>query len=123
MVGTVFLGEHDWIISGQIDYSQIETEGLAFLLLWTKQKHTKIYDPSTAPPIPPHFPFTHPPKLISNLLSPNKATMSRPATGGTFQPLRHRSGTLRDRLHGYTKQTLGAGGSLNDAVSLDLYLF
>jgi hypothetical protein len=49
--------------------------------------------------------------------------MSRPATGGTFQPLRHRSGTLRDRLHGYTKQTLGAGGSLNDAVSLDLYLF
>jgi hypothetical protein len=31
-VGTVFLGEHDWIISGQIDYSQIETEGLAFLL-------------------------------------------------------------------------------------------
>ena len=45
--------------------------------------------------------------------------MSRPVppTGGTFQPLRHRSGTLRDRLHGYTKQTLGAGGSLNDAVS------
>ena len=37
---------------------------------------------------------------------------------GTFQPLRHRSGTLRDRLHGYTKQTLGAGGSLNDAVAL-----
>lgn len=36
---------------------------------------------------------------------------------GTFQPLKHRSGTLRDRLHGYTKQTLGAGGSINDAVS------
>ncbi|EED88017.1 predicted protein [Thalassiosira pseudonana CCMP1335] len=41
-----------------------------------------------------------------------------PSHGGTFQPLRHRSGTLRDRLHGYTKQTLGAGGSLNDAVTL-----
>jgi len=41
-----------------------------------------------------------------------------PNGAGTFQPLRHRSGTLRDRLHGYTKQTLGAGGSLNDAVAL-----
>jgi len=46
------------------------------------------------------------------------ARSALPSGGGTFQPLRHRSGTLRDRLHGYTKQTLGAGGSLNDAVSL-----
>ena len=37
--------------------------------------------------------------------------------GGTFQPLRHRSGTMRDRLHGYTKRTLGAGGSVTEAVS------
>jgi len=41
-----------------------------------------------------------------------------PTSSGTFQPLKHRSGTLRDRLHGYTKQTLGAGGSINDAVAL-----
>lgn len=40
------------------------------------------------------------------------ARTSLPTGAGTFQPLRHRSGTLRDRLHGYTKQTLGAGGSL-----------
>ena len=46
------------------------------------------------------------------------ARSSLPSGAGTFQPLRHRSGTLRDRLHGYTKQTLGAGGSLNDAVAL-----
>lgn len=46
------------------------------------------------------------------------ARTSLPTGAGTFQPLRHRSGTLRDRLHGYTKQTLGAGGSLNDAVAL-----
>jgi len=38
--------------------------------------------------------------------------------GGTFQPLRHRSGTMRDRLHGYTKRTLGAGGSVTEAVTL-----
>lgn len=38
--------------------------------------------------------------------------------GGTFQPLLHRSGTLRERLHSYTKRTLGAGGSINEAVSL-----
>lgn len=37
---------------------------------------------------------------------------------GTFQPMTHHSGTLRDRLHGYTRRTLGAGGSVNDAVSL-----
>jgi hypothetical protein len=42
-----------------------------------------------------------------------------PAHTGTFQPLQHRSGTLRDRLHSYTKSTLGAGGSINEAVSLD----
>ena len=51
------------------------------------------------------------------------SSSSRPTGGashntGTFQPLRHRSGTLRDRLHGYTRQTLGAGGSLDDAVAL-----
>ena len=39
-----------------------------------------------------------------------------PAHGGTFQPLLHRSGTLRERLHSYTKRTLGAGGSINEAV-------
>jgi MOB kinase activator 1 len=39
-------------------------------------------------------------------------------SSGTFQPLRHRSGTMRDRLHGYTKRTLGAGGSMNEAVAL-----
>lgn len=44
--------------------------------------------------------------------------MSLPTSGDTFQAIRHRSGTLRDRLHGYTKQTLGSGGSINDAVSL-----
>ena len=38
------------------------------------------------------------------------------ANGGTFQPLLHRSGTLRERLHSYTKRTLGAGGSINEAV-------
>lgn len=42
---------------------------------------------------------------------------SIPSAGGTFKPLRHRSGTLRDRLHGYTKRTLGAGGSVTEAVS------
>lgn len=41
-----------------------------------------------------------------------------PSNGGTFQPLRHRSGTMRDRLHGYTKRTLGAGGSVTEAVTL-----
>lgn len=43
---------------------------------------------------------------------------SIPNAGGTFQPLRHRSGTMRDRLHGYTKRTLGAGGSVTEAVSI-----
>lgn len=42
--------------------------------------------------------------------------MAPPTHGGTFQPLQHRSGTLRDRLHSYTKSTLGAGGSINEAV-------
>lgn len=32
--------------------------------------------------------------------------------------MRHRSGTLRERLHGYTRATLGAGGSITEAVSL-----
>ena len=36
---------------------------------------------------------------------------------GTFKPLRHRSGTMRERLHSYTQRTLGAGGSYSDAVS------
>ena len=39
-----------------------------------------------------------------------------PTSTGTFEPLRHRSGTMRERLHAYTKRTLGAGGSYNDAV-------
>lgn len=43
---------------------------------------------------------------------------SIPSSGGTFQPLRHRSGTMRSRLHGYTKRTLGAGGSVTEAVRL-----
>ena len=46
-----------------------------------------------------------------------RATTKMPASStGTFQPLRHRSGTMRERLHAYTKRTLGAGGSYNDAV-------
>lgn len=44
--------------------------------------------------------------------------MSVPSSSGTFQTMRHRSGTLRERLHGYTKSTLGAGGSINEAVAL-----
>jgi hypothetical protein len=40
-----------------------------------------------------------------------------PIHTGTFTPVQHRSGTLRDRLHSYTKRTLGAGGSMNEAVS------
>ena len=43
--------------------------------------------------------------------------MAPPTHGGTFQPLQHKSGALRDRLHSYTKSTLGAGGSINEAVS------
>ena len=43
---------------------------------------------------------------------------AKKASMGTFQPLRHRSGPMRDRLHNYTKRTLGAGGSMNEAVSL-----
>jgi hypothetical protein len=42
--------------------------------------------------------------------------------GGTFQPLQHRSGTLRERLHSYTRRTLGAGGSINEAVSYCIYI-
>jgi len=41
-----------------------------------------------------------------------------PSSSGTFQPMKHRSGTLRDRLHAYTKRTLGAGGSIEEAVAL-----
>lgn len=44
--------------------------------------------------------------------------MGPPTYGGTFQPLQHRSGTLRDRLHSYTKSTLGAGGSISEAVRI-----
>ena len=51
------------------------------------------------------------PKQSKPRMSAKKASM------GTFQPLRHRSGTMRDRLHNYTKRTLGAGGSMNEAVS------
>ena len=40
------------------------------------------------------------------------------AHNGTFQPMLHRSGTLRERLHSYTKRTLGAGGSINEAVRI-----
>ena len=46
----------------------------------------------------------------------NKYNIMAPASTGTFQPLRHRSGTMRERLHSYTQRTLGAGGSYNDAV-------
>jgi hypothetical protein len=49
-----------------------------------------------------------------------KMKSSVPSAGGTFQPLRHRSGTMRDRLHAYTKQTLGAGGSVTEAVRFHL---
>ena len=56
--------------------------------------------------------------IFSSSMSSATHTSNLPTGAGTFQPLRHRSGTLRDRLHGYTKQTLGAGGSLNDAVAL-----
>eukprot|EP00525_Craspedostauros_australis_P013546 CAMPEP_0198122216 /NCGR_PEP_ID=MMETSP1442-20131203/34196_1 /TAXON_ID= /ORGANISM="Craspedostauros australis, Strain CCMP3328" /LENGTH=228 /DNA_ID=CAMNT_0043781187 /DNA_START=186 /DNA_END=872 /DNA_ORIENTATION=+ len=41
-----------------------------------------------------------------------------PTSTGTFQPLRHRTGSIRERLHAYTKSTLGAGGSYNEAVAL-----
>ena len=47
----------------------------------------------------------------------NDSIMAPPTHGGTFQPLQHKSGALRDRLHSYTKSTLGAGGSINEAVS------
>ena len=40
-----------------------------------------------------------------------------PSGRDTFQKFHHRSGTLRDRLHNYTKRTLGAGGSVTEAVS------
>ena len=56
--------------------------------------------------------------MASSSSRPAGASSSHPHHSGTFQPLRHRSGTLRDRLHGYTRQTLGAGGSLDDAVAL-----
>jgi len=36
----------------------------------------------------------------------------------TFAPAKHRHGSLRERLLAYTKRTLNAGGSLNDAVAL-----
>jgi hypothetical protein len=54
-------------------------------------------------------------------MSPSQQQQSQQqsyANGGTvtFQPLVHRTGTLRARLHSYTKRTLGAGGSINEAV-------
>lgn len=45
------------------------------------------------------------------------------ANGGTFQPLQHRTGTLRERLHSYTKRTLGAGGSINEAVRQEVLIY
>jgi hypothetical protein len=59
----------------------------------------------------PPFPVT----TARNTIFWKQSTMA-PTSTGTFQPLRHRSGTLRERLHAYTKRTLGAGGSYNDAV-------
>lgn len=57
-----------------------------------------------------HHPYTHAPHPQQH---PGGG-----GAGGTFQPLLHRSGTLRERLHSYTKRTLGAGGSINEAVAL-----
>jgi hypothetical protein len=54
--------------------------------------------------------YSHPFQIASHSMAPGHA--------GTFQPLQHRSGTLRDRLHNYTTSTLGAGGSINEAVRL-----
>lgn len=62
------------------------------------------------PNLPPH-------RLATVLKIYTNMKSSIPSAGGTFQPLRHRSGTMRDRLHAYTKQTLGAGGSVTEAVS------
>jgi len=50
------------------------------------------------------------------LANDSRAATMAPSHAGTFQPLQHRSGTLRERLHSYTKSTLGAGGSINEAV-------
>eukprot|EP00542_Grammatophora_oceanica_P018170 CAMPEP_0194049160 /NCGR_PEP_ID=MMETSP0009_2-20130614/29878_1 /TAXON_ID=210454 /ORGANISM="Grammatophora oceanica, Strain CCMP 410" /LENGTH=230 /DNA_ID=CAMNT_0038695245 /DNA_START=18 /DNA_END=710 /DNA_ORIENTATION=+ len=49
---------------------------------------------------------------------PPKDNKQAKAQSGTFQPLRHRSGTLRHRLHQYTQRTLGAGGRIEEAVAL-----
>jgi hypothetical protein len=54
--------------------------------------------------------------IVGTIAFSTSITMA-PAHSGTFQPLLHRSGTLRERLHSYTKRTLGAGGSINEAVS------
>jgi hypothetical protein len=48
--------------------------------------------------------------------------MRRNSNMNTFQPMQHRSGTMRDRLHAYTKRTLGAGGSVSEAVWVSLFL-
>lgn len=37
---------------------------------------------------------------------------------GSFKPLKHRPGTLRNRLHSITAGTLGAGGAIHQAVAL-----
>ena len=74
----------------------------------SKPQSKKQHDRKIPPP-----PLPHPAAAAA-------AAMSKklPSASGTFQPLRHRSGTMRDRLHNYTKRTLGAGGSVNDAVSV-----
>ena len=77
-------------------------------------------------PKPSLCPISTPRYLKFSLLSTLGASLSQvrinihmaPAHSGTFQPLQHRSGTLRERLHSYTKRTLGAGGSINEAVGL-----
>uniref|UniRef100_A0A7S1C1S3 Uncharacterized protein n=2 Tax=Corethron hystrix TaxID=216773 RepID=A0A7S1C1S3_9STRA len=44
--------------------------------------------------------------------------MSSPASYNTFCQVTHASGTLRNRLSSITRSTLGAGGSLHDAIAL-----
>jgi hypothetical protein len=69
----------------------------------------------------PRFPYTW--NLFYLFELDNSVTRDKmaPTSTGTFKPLRHRSGTMRERLHSYTQRTLGAGGSYNDAVSTYWY--
>jgi hypothetical protein len=102
-------------------------------LAWTYMRHTKLHrateDCTTNPtdifsPVVGHSSSS---VFTTTLRSPCLSFAARrncfplttmaPTSTGTFQPLRHRSGTMRERLHSYTKRTLGAGGSYNDAVS------